>query len=152
MFELKKTEGKARRGEFTCAHGTVQTPVFMNVGTQGAIKGALKAGGIVVGVLRKHYRYGSWGTVTSTDAENPESPVGTELQTVIADISSNDQLWNVTAELNKGYAAGSININGDMTIADADGNLLPEATVPMAMYEMDAPDIVEAGDLLRVRS
>ena len=30
MFELKKTEGKARRGEFTCAHGTVQTPVFMN--------------------------------------------------------------------------------------------------------------------------
>ena len=25
MFELKKTEGKARRGEFTCAHGTVQT-------------------------------------------------------------------------------------------------------------------------------
>ena len=38
-----KTEGKARRGEFTCAHGTVQTPVFMNVGTQGAIKGALSA-------------------------------------------------------------------------------------------------------------
>ena len=43
MFELKKTEGKARRGEYTCAHGTVQTPVFMNVGTQGAIKGALSA-------------------------------------------------------------------------------------------------------------
>ena len=43
MFELKKTEGKARRGEFTCAHGVVQTPVFMNVGTQGAIKGALSA-------------------------------------------------------------------------------------------------------------
>ena len=43
MFELKKVEGKARRGEFTCAHGTVQTPVFMNVGTQGAIKGALSA-------------------------------------------------------------------------------------------------------------
>ena len=42
MFELKKTEGKARRGVFTCAHGTVQTPVFMNVGTQGAIKGAAK--------------------------------------------------------------------------------------------------------------
>ncbi len=40
MFELLKTEGKARRGVFTCAHGTVQTPVFMNVGTQGAIKGA----------------------------------------------------------------------------------------------------------------
>ncbi len=43
MFELKKTEGKARRGEFTCPHGTVQTPVFMNVGTQGAIKGAVSA-------------------------------------------------------------------------------------------------------------
>lgn len=43
MFRVIKTEGKARRGEFTCAHGTVQTPVFMNVGTQGAIKGALSA-------------------------------------------------------------------------------------------------------------
>ena len=43
MFKLLKTEGTARRGEFTCAHGTVQTPVFMNVGTQGAIKGALSA-------------------------------------------------------------------------------------------------------------
>ena len=45
MFQLLKTEGKARRGVFTCAHGTVQTPVFMNVGTQGAIKGALERGG-----------------------------------------------------------------------------------------------------------
>ena len=43
MFQLLKTEGAARRGMFTCAHGTVQTPVFMNVGTQGAIKGALSA-------------------------------------------------------------------------------------------------------------
>ena len=43
MFKLIQTEGRARRGEFTCAHGTVQTPVFMNVGTQGAIKGALSA-------------------------------------------------------------------------------------------------------------
>ncbi len=43
MFELIKTNGKARRGVFTCAHGTVQTPVFMNVGTQAAIKGALSA-------------------------------------------------------------------------------------------------------------
>ena len=38
MFKILKTEGKARRGEFSCAHGgTVQTPVFMNVGTQAAI-------------------------------------------------------------------------------------------------------------------
>lgn len=43
MFEVIKTEGKARRGVFTCAHGTAQTPVFMNVGTQGAIKGGLGA-------------------------------------------------------------------------------------------------------------
>lgn len=43
MFKVIKTEGAARRGEFTCPHGTVQTPVFMNVGTQGAIKGALSA-------------------------------------------------------------------------------------------------------------
>ena len=43
MFRLIKTEGRARRGEFTCQHGTVQTPVFMNVGTQAAIKGALSA-------------------------------------------------------------------------------------------------------------
>ena len=43
MFRIIKTEGLARRGEFTCPHGTVQTPVFMNVGTQAAIKGALSA-------------------------------------------------------------------------------------------------------------
>ncbi len=43
MFRVLKTEGKARRGEFTCAHGTVQTPVFMNVGTQAAIKGGLSS-------------------------------------------------------------------------------------------------------------
>ena len=41
MFNLIKTEGKARRGTFTTPHGTVQTPVFMNVATVGAIKGAL---------------------------------------------------------------------------------------------------------------
>jgi len=43
LFTVIKQEGRARRGEFTCPHGTVQTPVFMNVGTQGAIKGALSA-------------------------------------------------------------------------------------------------------------
>ncbi len=45
MFELIKIQkqGEARRGVFTCPHGTVQTPVFMNVGTQAAIKGALSA-------------------------------------------------------------------------------------------------------------
>ena len=44
MFEVIKTQGRARRGRFTCAHGSeVQTPVFMNVGTQGAIKGGVSA-------------------------------------------------------------------------------------------------------------
>ena len=43
MFKLIKTEGKARRGELTTPHGTVQTPVFMNVGTQAAIKGGISA-------------------------------------------------------------------------------------------------------------
>jgi len=41
MYNLIKQEGHARRGEFTTAHGTVQTPVFMNVGTQAAIKGGV---------------------------------------------------------------------------------------------------------------
>lgn len=40
---IKQKEGRARRGELVTPHGTVQTPVFMNVGTQGAIKGALSA-------------------------------------------------------------------------------------------------------------
>ena len=36
MFKVIKTEGRARRGEFSCAHGgTVQTPVFMNVAPRG---------------------------------------------------------------------------------------------------------------------
>ena len=43
VFEVIKTEGRARRGVFTCPHGAAQTPVFMNVGTQGAIKGAVSA-------------------------------------------------------------------------------------------------------------
>ena len=44
MFKVNKYEGKARRGKFQCAHGgEVQTPVFMNVGTQAAIKGGVSA-------------------------------------------------------------------------------------------------------------
>ena len=44
MFKVIKYEGKARRGQFKCAHGgEVQTPVFMNVGTQAAIKGGVSA-------------------------------------------------------------------------------------------------------------
>jgi len=43
MFKLIKKDGNARRGEFHTVHGTVQTPVFMNVGTAAAIKGGLDA-------------------------------------------------------------------------------------------------------------
>lgn len=43
MFQVIQQQGRARRGVFQCPHGTVQTPVFMNVGTQGAIKGAVSA-------------------------------------------------------------------------------------------------------------
>ena len=43
MYTLIKQEGNARLGKFETVHGTVQTPVFMNVGTAGAIKGAVSA-------------------------------------------------------------------------------------------------------------
>ena len=43
MYKVLKTEGRAKRGELVTVHGTVQTPVFMNVGTVAAIKGAVAA-------------------------------------------------------------------------------------------------------------
>lgn len=43
MYTLIKQEGNARLGKFETVHGTVQTPVFMNVGTAGAIKGAVSS-------------------------------------------------------------------------------------------------------------
>ena len=41
MYKILKTDGRTKRAEFTTVHGTVQTPVFMNVGTVAAIKGAV---------------------------------------------------------------------------------------------------------------
>ena len=41
MYKLLAKDGMAKRGEFETVHGTIQTPVFMNVGTVGAIKGAV---------------------------------------------------------------------------------------------------------------
>ncbi len=41
MYKLLKTEGRAKRGELHTVHGVIQTPVFMNVGTVAAIKGAV---------------------------------------------------------------------------------------------------------------
>lgn len=43
MYKLLKQEGNARRGEFVTPHGTIQTPVFMNVGTCAAIKGGISS-------------------------------------------------------------------------------------------------------------
>ena len=40
-YELLKTEGNAKRGRFHTVHGVIETPVFMNVGTVAAIKGAV---------------------------------------------------------------------------------------------------------------
>lgn len=42
-FKLIKKDGEARRGELTTVHGTVQTPLFMNVGTVAAIKGGVSS-------------------------------------------------------------------------------------------------------------
>lgn len=42
-YRLLKKDGMARRGEFKTVHGTIQTPVFMNVGTLAAIKGAVSS-------------------------------------------------------------------------------------------------------------
>ena len=43
MFTLLKQEGRARRGRFETVHGTIETPVFMNVGTAAAIKGGISS-------------------------------------------------------------------------------------------------------------
>ena len=41
MFKVLKKDGRARRGVMETVHGTIQTPVFMNVGTCAAIKGGI---------------------------------------------------------------------------------------------------------------
>ncbi len=43
MYKLLKTEGRAKRGEFITPHGVIQTPVFMNFATAGAINGAVSS-------------------------------------------------------------------------------------------------------------
>lgn len=47
MYKLLKREGKARRGEMHTVHGVVETPAFMNVATQGAIKGGLSGDDLI---------------------------------------------------------------------------------------------------------
>ena len=41
MYELIKKDGLAKRGRLHTVHGVIETPVFMNVGTAAAIKGAV---------------------------------------------------------------------------------------------------------------
>ncbi|MDE5588934.1 MAG: tRNA-guanine transglycosylase, partial [Acetatifactor sp.] len=43
MYRVLKQEGRAKRAELITVHGCIQTPVFMNVGTVAAIKGAVAA-------------------------------------------------------------------------------------------------------------
>ena len=43
MYKIIKTDGRAKLGELTTVHGVVKTPVFMNVGTVGVIKGAVSS-------------------------------------------------------------------------------------------------------------
>ena len=43
MYQVLQTEGRAKRGRMVTPHGTIETPVFMNVGTAGAIKGAVSS-------------------------------------------------------------------------------------------------------------
>ena len=40
-YKIIATDGRAKRAEMTTVHGKIQTPVFMNVGTVAAIKGAV---------------------------------------------------------------------------------------------------------------
>ena len=61
-FTLRLTQGKARRGELVTAHGVIQTPVFMNVGTVAAIKGAVSAEDLEKGVT---YLDLMWGNVAA---------------------------------------------------------------------------------------
>ena len=41
MYEILATDGRAKRARLKTVHGTIETPVFMNVGTVAAIKGAV---------------------------------------------------------------------------------------------------------------
>ncbi len=88
-FELIKTDGKARRGRLHTAHGSVETPVFMAVGTQATVKGltpeqlhaigtpillgntyhlALRPGDDVIAELGGLHRFMNWDRPILTDS------------------------------------------------------------------------------------
>src|SRR5499426_1604581 len=60
-FRVTHTEGHARRGVLTTAHGTVETPAFMPVGTQGAVKGVthrdLESSGATILLANTYHLY-----------------------------------------------------------------------------------------------
>ena len=65
-YEILKTEGRAKRARVSTVHGEIQTPVFMNVGTVAAIKGAVSTMDLIFAVkcpwyfcLRVNFQFGS---------------------------------------------------------------------------------------------
>ena len=79
-YRILKTEGRAKRAEYETVHGTIQTPVFMNVGTVAAIKGAVSTedleqigtqvepGDKVVKAMGGLHRFMSWNKPILTDS------------------------------------------------------------------------------------
>ncbi len=60
-FRITHTDGRARQGIMTTAHGDVRTPAFMPVGTQGAVKGLmhrdLEAAGVEILLSNTYHLY-----------------------------------------------------------------------------------------------
>ena len=71
MYKLLKKEGSAKRGEFHTVHGVIQTPVFMNVGTVAAIKGAVSTADLEA--------IGTQVELSNTYCQNPQQ--GTDPET-----------------------------------------------------------------------
>lgn len=59
-YQLITTDGRAKRAQVQTVHGTIQTPVFMNVGTVGVIKGAVSTDDL------RQIGHGRWSCPTPT--------------------------------------------------------------------------------------
>ena len=60
MYKILCKDGRAKRAEFQTVHGTVQTPLFMNVGTAAAIKGAVATTDLKDSLIQADSRYSPW--------------------------------------------------------------------------------------------
>ena len=75
MYELIKRDGRAKRGRFHTVHGVIETPVFMNVGTIAAIKGAVSTADLeeigtqVERITDMEVDFAKWYTDVCTKAE-----------------------------------------------------------------------------------